>query len=949
MQHLLQDIDDFDQNVRLLRAWSHDEVIDYVERRKAVADAHWNSNPETSLEYANEIIGIGCLLGETGILALGLMARGDAVKLKGRHEEAWDTLGLAGDYYHTIGDEIGWGRTRIGRLSVCMNVNRIDEALTDAQIARDIFERCGESIRVLRLEMNVAYFHMQVGNYQQALSGYTKALETAFSLKELGIEYVGILHTNLGYTYAQLGNLRQANEFHQLAYNDYVERDETLRIAMAKSNLAYIAMLQGRYRDALNWLHSTGSLSNGDFPVEYITARRLLIQCYLFLNRYQEARRYALEILEQCRTMKMMIETGFILLYLATAEAELGNEVAAITAINDADSIFTHMGSQSWASNARLKRAQLAFKMGNWDISNAQTIDVIEYFLTSQEQINLASATLLRGQIASAQKNWGMASQTALDSLRIAWKTHTPWLRYSSQLLLGQVAEAQDQTQTAIRRYRAAAGTIERLQRELTITLRPGFLGSKEEALHRLIGLHLSNKSNDPAAAWEALERAKSQTLLNHLMNREKLRWTGNNSRTEALVQQLEQLRQDYAAYDRTAHESPLSGEMIMRGLAGNELRQALLDCENKIRSVTEQLYLISGNNSMRELKTPSVANIQPLLGADHIMVEFYIQDQHLWVFTIDQNDIKAFPLQTTVNELGRAIREFEFDREVALVICADHGFLSTEAREHGAIIRDDLKHLYHLLVEPIAEVIDGKKRVTIVPYGLLHYLPFHLLYTGHHYWIEQSEIVVVPAAGLMLAESPRRLSGALILSDDWNGRLPQTLAEGQMIAEMLKGNLYVNEQTERRLLAAEPRQILHIAAHGKYRMDQPDMSYIHLHDGQLLSDDLFQNNLSYELVTLSACETGRAKAVSGDELIGLGRGFLYAGAGALIASLWRIEDQLTLRLMNKLYAGLRKKDVSKAAALQRAQLEILEETPDLHPLLWGAFQLIGNASPLSQ
>jgi CHAT domain-containing protein len=125
-------------------------------------------------------------------------------------------------------------------------------------------------------------------------------------------------------------------------------------------------------------------------------------------------------------------------------------------------------------------------------------------------------------------------------------------------------------------------------------------------------------------------------------------------------------------------------------------------------------------------------------------------------------------------------------------------------------------------------------------------------------------------------------------------------------------------------------------------------MSYIHLHDGQLLSDDLFQNDLSYELVTLSACETGRAEAVSGDELIGLGRGFLYAGTGALIASLWRIEDQLTLRLMNKLYRGLKHDHLSKAAALRRAQLDLFREEPTLHPLFWGAFQLIGSAEPLS-
>jgi CHAT domain-containing protein len=143
------------------------------------------------------------------------------------------------------------------------------------------------------------------------------------------------------------------------------------------------------------------------------------------------------------------------------------------------------------------------------------------------------------------------------------------------------------------------------------------------------------------------------------------------------------------------------------------------------------------------------------------------------------------------------------------------------------------------------------------------------------------------------------------------------------------------------------PSQVLHIAAHGQYRIDQPDFSYIQLGDGQLLTDDLLQFDLSYELVTLSACETGRANVAAGDELIGLGRGFLYAGAGALVASLWRVDDTVTVQWMDKFYGALQSGQ-SKAAALRFASLNILGEQPGLHPAFWGAFQLIGNAEPLS-
>jgi Uncharacterized protein conserved in bacteria len=109
----------------------------------------------------------------------------------------------------------------------------------------------------------------------------------------------------------------------------------------------------------------------------------------------------------------------------------------------------------------------------------------------------------------------------------------------------------------------------------------------------------------------------------------------------------------------------------------------------------------------------------------------------------------------------------------------------------------------------------------------------------------------------------------------------------------------------------------------------------------------VLQQDLSYELVTLSACETGRAKVAADEELIGIGRGFLYAGAGALLLSLWSVPDISTASLMERMYSALRE-GASKAAALREAQRAILAENRNLHPAYWGAFQLIGDDSPLT-
>ncbi len=94
----------------------------------------------------------------------------------------------------------------------------------------------------------------------------------------------------------------------------------------------------------------------------------------------------------------------------------------------------------------------------------------------------------------------------------------------------------------------------------------------------------------------------------------------------------------------------------------------------------------------------------------------------------------------------------------------------------------------------------------------------------------------------------------------------------------------------------------MHLAAHGEARLDNPTFAHLQLADGQLTTADVFNLALDGALVTLSACETGRSVVTGGDELIGLARGFLYAGAATLVQSLWRVEDGSTARLMERFY-----------------------------------------------
>jgi len=147
--------------------------------------------------------------------------------------------------------------------------------------------------------------------------------------------------------------------------------------------------------------------------------------------------------------------------------------------------------------------------------------------------------------------------------------------------------------------------------------------------------------------------------------------------------------------------------------------------------------------------------------------------------------------------------------------------------------------------------------------------------------------------------------------------------------------------------------RIVHIATHGLLNNVHPELSGIVLslvdkegkpQDGFLRLQDIYNLRLSAELVVLSACQTGLGKEIKGEGLVGLARGFMYAGAPRILASLWKVDDQATGELMKRFYQGmLGDERLSAAGALRQAQLSIWKEKQWREPYYWAAFVLQGE------
>ena len=113
--------------------------------------------------------------------------------------------------------------------------------------------------------------------------------------------------------------------------------------------------------------------------------------------------------------------------------------------------------------------------------------------------------------------------------------------------------------------------------------------------------------------------------------------------------------------------------------------------------------------------------------------------------------------------------------------------------------------------------------------------------------------------------------------------------------------------------------------------------------NGYLRLHDIYQLDLNADLVVLSACQTALGKEIRGEGLIGLTRGFMYAGAPRVLASLWKVDDEATAALMKQFYGNMLEKEMSPAEALQQAQLAIKSEKRWASPYYWAAFVLQGD------
>jgi CHAT domain-containing protein/Tfp pilus assembly protein PilF len=266
-------------------------------------------------------------------------------------------------------------------------------------------------------------------------------------------------------------------------------------------------------------------------------------------------------------------------------------------------------------------------------------------------------------------------------------------------------------------------------------------------------------------------------------------------------------------------------------------------------------------------------------------------------------------------------------------------------------------QQLYDWLIRPLeSELIRHKiQTLVFVPDGALRTIPFSALHDGKSFLIQQYALAMTPGLDLtdprpLNLAKIRTLAGGLISSVQGFPSLPYVRDEVDSIRSLFQADQLINEQFKTGLLEQELREsrygILHIATHGKFSTDAND-SFLLTFDGKLTMSMLDQliglfrfRQDPLELLTLSACQT----AVGDDRAaLGLAGVAIKAGARSALATLWFINDEASAELVAEFYRQLRDPSVSKAMAIQRAQMKLLNDRVYNHPAYWSPFLLLNN------
>lgn len=601
---------------------------------------------------------------------------------------------------------------------------------------------------------------------------------------------------------------------------------------------------------------------------------------------------------------------------IANAQLGRGEEAGRnIESLQSIESFLSGLGPEKYLAIARVRMALRQFPQAleavrktDVNVSLAPALYADRPFRELPVFFILAKSLYETGRVPEARERYDQL-------LRHPQARHMDGIYWPILLDRARIALAEGQAGDAEKFLREAVDVIEKPRAVMTDAGRTGYAGDRQAAFGELVKLLI--ESGRTAEAFEYVERAKGRALVDLLAAQKDIPAHARKGRP---------VGKTLGGLARAERDLEIIREPGLPDRDGPEM-DAL---KKNLRADAPEFA------SLVTVTPISAREVQERLAVNETLVEYYSCGREWFVFVLKRDSI-------AVSKLG----ELDLEREVM-------EFREALADPSSLNYRRISQSLCARLVLPAAKMI-GQGRVTIVPHGPLHYLPFGALSNGRRFILDEAALRVLPSAGVLrhlTAKTAAKKPAALVMGNPDAGDAKFDLKfaqdEAKSIAGMMRGSkLLLGDKAKASYFVGKANSFntVHLAARGIFDPDDPLGSTLLLardksSDGRLRTVDLFCLNLKADLVTVSACETANGKISGGDDIVGFTRGILYAGASSVVSSLWKVDDKSTKELMIKFYSNLKKMD--KDEALRQAQLQTRKKYP--HPFHWAAFQLTGSA-----
>ncbi len=912
-------------------------------------------------------------------ITLGLL--GNCAKRLGDLDRALELLREALAMKRELGDRLEEGKTLSHLGLVFWERGEYSAAIWHLEGAVEIGRATGDAKLEGSALNNLALVYDELGDYERSLATYRRALElyqaTDFPRGE------GDTLGNLGGVHLLLGRFREAMGYYRqaLAISERLGSQPAMsqdigNLAICHAGLGEVdqaladfdralalARAAGLGKEEADWLRGKGALlvatgRHGEglelfhqalaryeasgLPRERVEALQELAALDLELGDLADAERRLEESLAQSRALEYPRGVLAGQLALGELEARRGRGEAAEALFRAALAGAVAAGDRGLEAECQVRLALTlgaAGRLAPAGDAARQGLALARAEGTRRTEAEalfaLGEAERRAGDFAAALASFAAGEQllATLGEPDVGWRL----ARGSGLALeaLGRDAEALAHFQRAVARIESVRS---RLREE---RLRAGYIEERYEVYVDLVRLLL--RLGREEEAFSTSERLRAKSYLDLLSRDLGPGLTPEQRRTAT------ELRERIRALERTLDgeaRAPGGGERRGAALVSRELAVAERDYQAFLDGLRRTDPALA---AAWTLAIPSAATLAAALEPDEALIEFVAGAAEVTAFVLTREG-----LHSHVAPLARA----DLAAKVTL--------LRELVRRRGSDAwRAPAASLAAHLVEPLERAgwLAGRTRLLVVPHGVLHHLPFALLPRGPagRPLVADYTLSTLPAAGaLILGRTESPPAGTVLALAPASDRLRYTSEEARAVAA-------AHPEPRRLLLGAAASEsafrsaaggyrVLHLATHSRWNPLNPLLSGLELapgagEDGRLEVHEILDLRLGADLVTLSACETALGSDLygavpSGDDFVGLTRAFLHAGSGAVLASLWEVDDRSTLELMRAFYARL--PGSGAAAALATAQRALLAgPDPELaHPYHWAPFVLIGAPRP---